>query len=113
MPTTQYIMNFDVTDGTSNIMSVLAPHMQQAMRLIAPRDVEKVFGPGTEDCYDEMKGYTDPEWYWVSSKQQVWGIGWRYGQARLRGRGMSNHGTKLTPEDAEEFVNFLMLELDI
>jgi len=111
MATTQYIMNFDVTDGTSNIMSVLEPHMQQAMRLIAPRDVEKVFGPGSEDCYDEMKGYTDPEWYWVSSKQQVWGIGWRYGQARLRGRGMPNHGTKLTPEDAAEFVDFLVKEL--
>lgn len=113
MPTTQYIMNFDVTDDTSNIMSILETHMQQAIRLIAPRDVEKVFGPGIEDIYEPDRGYEDPEWYWVSSKQQVWGIGWRYGQARLRGRGMPNHGTKLTPDDAEEFVNFLMLELDI
>lgn len=112
MPTTQYTMNFDVTNGTSNIMNILAPHQQQALRLIAPRDVEKVFGPGI-DVDIPSKGYTDPEWYWVSSKQQVWGIGWRYGQARLRGRGMPNHDTELSSDDASEFVNFLMLELDI
>lgn len=111
MPTTQYTMNFDVTNGTSNIMGILAPHQQQALRLITPRDVEKVFGPGI-DVDIPSKGYTDPEWYWVSSKQQVWGIGWRYGQARLRGRSMPNHGTKLSSGDASEFINFLMLELD-
>ena len=62
------------------------------------------------------KGYTDPEWYWQSSDGCVWGIGWRWGQARLRGRGgkLRDSGfwfDRPTPEAAAEFVAFLNREV--
>jgi hypothetical protein len=108
--TTQYTMNLDTVVGTSNISFLLDDTKRQVLRLILPRDVEKVFGPGL-GWEKPGNGYEDSEWYWVSSKKQVWGIGWRWGQARLRGRGMPNHGTELTKEDAIEFVSFLVKKL--
>ena len=113
--TTQYTMNLDTINGTSNVSFMLDDAKRQALRMILPRDVENVFGPGLgyEACRRPpvADGYEDPEWYWVSSKKHVWGIGWRYGQARLRGRGMPNHGTQLTKEDAADFVSFLVTKL--
>ena len=108
--TIQYTMNLDTVNNTSNISHLLDDAKRQALRMILPRDVENVFGPGL-GWEEPDNGYEDPEWYWVSSKKQVWGIGWRWGQARLRGRGMPNHGTELTKEDAIEFVNFLIKKL--
>ena len=117
MATTQYIPSTD-SNGTSNVMGLLAPHQQQALRLIVPRDMEKVFGPGIEDIYEPERGYEDPEWYFQSSDGCIWGIGWRWGQARLRARGKRGNRTSLqmrhpSQDQASEFVNFLMAELDI
>jgi len=109
--TTQYTMNLDTDDGTHNVTHLLGSRSQQLLSLILPRDVENVFGPGLDAYHEPERGYEHPEWYWVSSKKQVWGIGWRWGQARLRGRGMPNHGTELTKWDAIEFVNFLTKKL--
>lgn len=111
MRATQYTMNLDVSNETSNIMHMLDPSMQEEFLAFTPSAIETCFGPGIEDCFEHTKGYTDPEWYWVSSKRQVWGIGWRYGQARLRGRGMKNHGTTLKKEDAVEFLRFLSAKI--
>ena len=47
-------------------MHLLNERDQQVIRLITPRDVEKVFGPGDEVDIPS-KGYTDPEWYFRSS----------------------------------------------
>jgi len=114
MPTTQFIPTTSC-NGTSNLMNLLDPREQQVLRLIQPRDVEKVFGPGMEVDIPS-KGYTDPEWYWQSSDGCVWGIGWRWGQARLRGRGgkLRDSGfwfDRPTPEAAAEFVAFLNREV--
>ena len=117
MPTTQYIPH-DTANGTSNINGLLFPQQVQALRLIAPRDMEAVFGPGIEDIYEPERGYEDPEWYFKSSDGNIFGIGWRWGQARLRGRG--RRGTKSnslqlkhpTQDQAIDFVNFLIRELD-
>ena len=83
MATTQYIIDLGVVDGTSNVSYLLSDQAQEALRSFTPRKVEECFGPGdarlTEDSYNKSKGYADPEWYWVSSKRQVWGIGWRWG----------------------------------
>ena len=115
MPTTQYIQTFDSV-GTSNLMHLLNARDQQVMRLILPRDVEVVFGPGDDLCYDPDKGYTDDEWYFRSSDGCVWGIGWRWGQTRLRGRGTGRRGSDFfsppSPDAASEFVSFLVKELD-
>jgi len=113
MATTQYIRTTD-SNGTSNLMNLLNEKNQQTMRLIMPRDVEKVFGPG-EDLDIPSKGYTDPEWYFRSSDGCVWGIGWRWGQARLRGRGATSRGNFFynspSPDSAAEFVAFITKEL--
>ena len=119
MPTTQYIPH-ETANGTSNINGLLFPQQVQALRLIAPRDMEAVFGPGIEDIYEPERGYEDPEWYFQSSDGNIFGIGWRWGQARLRGRGKrctSPRRTSLqlkhpTQEQAIDFVNFLIRELD-
>ena len=115
MPTTQYIPTND-SNGTSNLMHLLSEKDQQVMRLILPREVEAVFGPGDDLCYNEAKGYTDPEWYFLASDGTVWGIGWRWGKTRLRGRGANSRGNFFyeTPsrESASEFVNFLLNEIE-
>ena len=103
-------------NGTSNMTYLLSPHQLQAIRLIAPRDMEKVFGPGI-DIDMPSKGYTDPEWYFKTSDGIIFGIGWRRGQARLRGRG--KRGTKTnrlqllhpTQAQATEFVDYLIEKL--
>ena len=113
MPTTQFISTTDST-GTSNLMYLLNDRDQQVMRLILPRDIEKVFGPGN-DVDIPSKGYTDPEWYFRASDGCIWGIGWRWGQARLRGRGAISRGGFFydgpAPEAAAEFVAFITKEI--
>ena len=115
MSETQYTPHYSV-DGTSNVNGLLFPHQLQAIRMIQPRDMEKVFGPGIEIDLPS-KGYTDPEWYFQTSDGVIFGIGWRYGQARLRGRGL--RGTKKnhlqmfhpTQSQAVAFVEFLVSRL--
>ena len=112
MPTTQYIPTND-SNGTSNLMHLLNERDRQVLRLIQPRDVEKAFGPGEEIDIPE-KGYTDPEWYFQSSDGCVWGIGWRWGSTRLRGRGPVGQGfffNHPSPDSAGEFVQFINREL--
>ena len=117
MSETQYTPHYSV-DGTSNVNGLLFPHQLQAIRMIQPRDMEKVFGPGIEIDLPS-KGYTDPEWYWQGSNGCVWGIGWRWGAPRLRGRGAKQKNQSgpfwVHPreEDAADFVNFLVRELSV
>ena len=112
MSTTQFKLSLsrDIVNGTSNLTGLLPDHQQQALRLIMPRDMEKIFGHGS---YVDIpsKGYTDPEWYFQSSDGCVWGIGWRWGQSRLRGRGSKGDGlfaNRPGQPQAAEFVNFLI-----
>ena len=109
MTTTQFIPTTN-SNGTSNLTHLLSSRGQQALRLIQPRDLEKVFGKGNELNIPE-KGYTDPEWYFRSSDGCVWGIGWRYGHARLRGRGSVSRGKMFfvhpSPDAAAEFIDYI------
>lgn len=103
MPTTQYILTSD-SNNTSNLMHLLSESDQAVLRSITPDDVEFVFGLG-ELVNIPSKGYTDPEWYWQTSDGCILGIGWRWGQTRLRGR------NPVTAESASEFVSFLRREV--
>ena len=115
MAGTQYIPHNDC-NGTSNVTGLLVPHQLQALRMIVPRDMERVFGPGI-DIDIPSKGYTDPEWYFKTSDGVIFGIGWRRGEVRLRGRG--KRGTKtnrlqlLHPSQAQatKFVDYLIEKL--
>ena len=90
MAKTQYT-SFNDSLGTSNVTGLLFPPQLEAIRKIQPQEMENVFGTGL-DVDIPSKGYTDPEWYFKTSDGIIFGIGFRYGQARLRGRG--KRGTK-------------------
>ena len=115
MSETQYIPHNDCL-GTSNVNGLLFPHQLQAIRMIQPRDMERVFGPGI-DIDLPSKGYTDPEWYFKTSDGIIFGIGWRNGQARVRARGKrgtkTNHLQLRHPSQAQviAFVDFLVDKL--
>ena len=102
--------------GTSNVTGLLFPQQLDAIRKIQPYQMENVFGPGL-DVDIPSKGYTDPEWYFKTSDGIIFGIGWRWGQARLRGRGKrgtkSNHLQLRHPTQAQAvaFVEFLISKL--
>ena len=113
MPSTQYIKTTD-SNGTSNLTHLLNNNFLHYLLSIRPYHLQRVFGPG-EDINIPEKGYTDPEWYFRSSDGCVWGIGWRWGQTRLRGRGATRRGkhffTSPSPDSAAEFVQFINNEL--
>ena len=111
MGSVTYDLSFsrETTDGTSNLSYLLDDEHREFIRTFTPPMVENIFGPGDESCDIPSKGYTDPEWYWKASDGKVWGIGWRWGSPRLRGKGSRNgqsfsHPCKFT---AFEFVEFL------
>ena len=114
MQITQYIPTTD-SNGTSNLNHLLSERLLQVISLMQPSDLEKVFGPG-EDIDIPCKGYTDPEWYFRSSDGTIWGIGWRWGRTRLRGRGTVSRENSVrynppTPDAAADFVEFINEEL--
>jgi hypothetical protein len=74
---------------------------------LKPDRFECAFGLGNDTCYDTDRGYEDPEWYWESSDGCVWGIGWRFGIPRLRGKG------DITAEKAAHFLDFLSSALEV
>ena len=114
MPTTQYFQTRD-SNGTSNLNHLLPEHAQKLIEAITPSEVESIFGPGQAVDIPE-KGYTDPEWYFESSDGCVWGIGWRWGRTRLRGKGSIKRSRHFfvqpTPTQAAEFVDYLTSEIE-
>lgn len=113
----QFTLDLNASNGTSNLNHLLDSDLHEMLSLLTPGSVEAVFGPGDDLCYEPEKGYDAPEWYWQSSDGSVWGIGWRWGYPRLRGRGSDrkNGGSfwvhPPTRESAAEFVKFLCLEM--
>ncbi len=104
-----YIISNHDSAGTSNVNYLLQGRAGYYYPDWASRAIEKfehAFGPGSNICDDPARGYEEPEWYWKSSDGCVWGIGWRYGKPRLRGKG------GLTPIKAEHFLDFLRGSLE-
>jgi len=114
---TRFTLNNNASNGTSNLSYLLSTEQQTFLRSFTPSNVEAKFGPGDDRCFDQSKGYTDPEWYWEASNGCIFGIGWRWGSPRLRGRGskqknQSEHfWVHPKEEDAAEFVAFLKREV--
>lgn len=109
MQETQFTLNLRVSEGTSNISYLLDTDHQEFMNTFTPGMIEDVFGPGDDACMEHSKGYKDPEWYWEASDGCVWGIGWRWGAPRLRGRGGGRMENRTHPDtlSAYEFIEFL------
>ena len=110
---TQFTLDIDASNGTSNLSYLLEDELHDKLRDLSPAKLMAVFGPGDDLCYEPARGYDAPEWYWQSSDGSVWGIGWRWGSPRLRGRGGQQRGDSglfwvhPTREAAAEFVEFL------
>jgi hypothetical protein len=104
----------DISIGTSNLNYLLGSVHEEKLRTFTPGMVHSVFGPGDERCLEHDKGYTDPEWYWQASDGCVWGIGWRWGMPRLRGRGGGRGNDRKHPDklNAYEFVEYLTGMID-
>ena len=105
-----YTLRINDCEGTANVNHLISGragryHLGEALAGLTPDKFEQSFGPGA-DVDLPLKGYTDPEWYWKSSDGCVWGIGWRWGQPRLRGKG------ELSAEKANHFVDFLFNSLE-
>ena len=117
MAETKYTLSNGSSDGTSNVTGLLFPLQLEIIRKIKPQDMENVFGPGI-DIDIPSKGYTDPEWYFETSDGIIFGIGWRWGQTRLRGRGIrgtnKNHLQLRHPTQAQAvaFVDHLVQALE-
>jgi len=110
MTETRFTLNNNVSNGTSNLNYLLTDEHEKLLRSFTPGNVESRFGPGDEACYEPSRGYTDPEWYWEESNGCVWGIGWRWGSPRLRGRGGGRMENRVHPDkdSAAEFIEFLI-----
>tara|TARA_B100000131_G_scaffold214328_1_gene206074 strand:+ start:622 stop:990 length:369 start_codon:yes stop_codon:yes gene_type:complete len=117
MTETRFTLNNNASNGTSNLSYLLTGKHVEAIRSLTPVLLENEFGPGDEALYEPSRGYTDPEWYWEASNGSVWGIAWRWGSPRLRGRGgkQSNQDGPFwvhpKEEDAAEFIEFLVEQL--
>lgn len=110
MISSQFTLNNSVSNGTSNLNYLLDIDHEEVMKTLTPGLLEDKFGLGVEDCGDRSKGYTDPEWYWEASNGCVFGIGWRWGSPRLRGRGGGRMEDRVHPDEltAYEFIEFLL-----
>lgn len=107
----QFNLDITASNGTSNLSYLLNEESRILISTLTPSMFEKSFGPGDDLCFDQSKGYTDPEWYWQASNGFVWGIGWRWGAARLRGCAMGPfHPTR---EEAAEFIDYLSKQLSL
>lgn len=110
----QFTLALNASSGTSNLNHLLGSDLHEMLSLLTPGSVEAVFGPGDVSWYEPERGYDAPEWYWQSSDGSVWGIGWRWGFPRLRGRVPKQSfqngpfwTTRPAKEAAAEFVKFL------
>ena len=117
MTETRFTLNNNASNGTSNLSYLLTDKHAEAMKPLTPAMLEDEFGPGDEACFEPSRGYRDPEWYWQASNGSVWGIAWRWGAPRLRGRGgkQSNQDGPFwvhpKEEDAADFIEFLVEQL--
>ncbi len=117
MTETHFTLNNNASNGTSNLSYLLNEDSRALIDTLTPGMIEQRFGPGDDSCYEPTRGYKDPEWYWEASNGSVWGVAWRWGTTRLRGRGgkQSNQNGPFwvhpKEEEAAEFIEFLVEQL--
>ncbi len=108
-PTTSFDFTSTVdTAGTSNVTYLLSDDSEciELLRGFTAGDMEETFGPGLSDHYMPGKGYEESEWMFKNDAGEVVGIGYRWGQSRIRGRG-------LTKETAQRFIKLVRQKINI
>ena len=100
------LTTFERADGTSNISSYLDAEDSAWIATLTPAILTERFGERTDND-DPTRGYSDPEWYWkaINSNRAVWGIGFRWGEARLRSKSNDSDAIK-------QFIGFLKNEME-
>lgn len=111
-----FVLDPASSGGTSNLSHLLSDELLTQLSAVHPNAIEKAFGPGDDSYWEPERGYDYPEWYWQSSDGCVWGLGWRWGCIRLRGRG-GNRINGLTfdrpsPDSAAEFAKFILSSVE-
>ena len=105
-------------NGTANLTHHLCHDWQWVLiNTITVNLMTRVFGPGLHqgfypgDYEYDYKGYTDPEWYFKGPGDVVLGIGFRWGQPRLRGKNLKND-YPTEEEVSAKFMEFLCHKKD-
>jgi len=103
------------TDGTSNITHEIESIdlIERLQSQLTPGMMKKSFPDYGAPYVDRYKGYTEPEWYWKSDEGEVLGIGFRYGIARLRGKGIGENIFETKPIQKETVAKFISMILEV
>ena len=106
IPTT----DFRDSNATYNLDHLLDEEALVLVKNIDASDLERTFGerqhgfiPG--DYEYDVKGYTQPYWYFKAINGEVVGIGFRYGEPRAVGK-------NVTPERLSRFVKLVGQVID-
>tara|TARA_R110000824_G_scaffold71823_5_gene183730 strand:- start:1360 stop:1707 length:348 start_codon:yes stop_codon:yes gene_type:complete len=104
------LTTFERADGTSNISSYLDAEDSAWIDTLTPAILTERFGKRTDIYDDPTRGYSDPDWYWNmlgfnEDHVEVWGIGFRWGKARLRGKSDDS-------DEIKRFIGFLKNEIE-
>jgi hypothetical protein len=100
-PTTQ---NKDII-MTSNVSDLLTKENHNALMQITAEILSNTFGE-RQALQDSGSGYDQPEWYFRTTRNQVVGVGFRYGKPRLRGKHLPRHIANLFIEQLSEQLAF-------
>ena len=95
---------------TSNLDNLLDEEAFVLVKNIDASDLERTFGERPQDYvrgdYEhDVKGYTQPYWYFKAINGEVAGIGFRWGQPRAVGK-------NTTPERLSRFVKLVRQKID-
>jgi len=96
---------------TSNLDNLLDEEALAIVKNIDVSDLERTFGERQQDFFrgdyeHDVKGYTQPYWYFKAINDEVVGIGFRYGEPRAVGK-------NVTPERLSRFVKLVRQKINI
>ena len=95
---------------TSNLDNLLDAEALKIVKGISVDELERTFGDRPRDFHPgdyeyDVKGYTQPYWYFKAINDEVVGIGFRYGESRVVGK-------NVTPERLSRFVKLVRQAID-
>ena len=95
---------------TSNLDNLLDAEALKIVKAISVDELERTFGDRPRDFHPgdyeyDVKGYTQPYWYFKAINDEVVGIGFRYGESRVVGK-------NVTPERLSRFVKLVRQAID-
>jgi len=96
--------DYTACNHTSNITHLLSEENAELLMELTPEHLKAAFGFGQE-VEDQNKGY-GPEWYFQTNLGDTMGIGFRWGEPRLR-------GGDVTEAKAERFLGWVLSFVDL